>query len=60
MVPDARVFSSMNNEQKYPWQSHFLKKIIKEISNFKCCNYCKNNMQTLGLRVYKEKLINCR
>jgi hypothetical protein len=20
MVPDARVFSSMKNEQKYPWQ----------------------------------------
>ena len=31
-----------------------------KISSGNSCNYCINNVQTLGLRVYKQKLVNCR
>jgi hypothetical protein len=31
-----------------------------KISSRNSCNYCVNNVQTLGLRVYKQKLINFR
>jgi hypothetical protein len=31
-----------------------------KISSRKSCKYCINNVQTLGYRVYKQKLINFR
>jgi hypothetical protein len=43
-------------------QFHFFFNSFKKskISSGNSCNYCINNVQTLGLTVYKQKLINFR
>jgi hypothetical protein len=41
-----------------PLSKNSIKK--SKISSGNSCNYCRNNVQTLGLRVYKQKLINFR
>jgi len=41
-----------------PLLKNSLKK--SKISSRNSCNYCINNVQTLGLRVYKQKLFNFR
>jgi hypothetical protein len=40
---------------------HFFLNSLKksQISSGNSCNYCINNVQTLGLMVYKQKLSNC-
>jgi hypothetical protein len=41
-----------------PLFKYSLKK--SKISSGNSCNYCINKVQTMGLRVYKQKLINFR
>jgi hypothetical protein len=54
-IPEVNEFLLIHTK---PQCLHILKK--SKISSGNSCNYCINNVQTLGLSVYKQKLINFR